>query len=861
MHSPSPTDLHGKPAAASIVAAYRERILYALAIIATVVLLPFGVYNLVIGYTLVGVTVLTVVAVFVADALAIHWRRRLPVPIPVAFTLIVIALLIAIWQRGLLGIFWTFPAILLLHFILDRRLANVFNLTLVALVGMVAFYTQASDVALRIVAAQLLTIVFTNIFSYVLEAEQAKEAEQRERLELLVRATRAGSYQWDRGAPAVGYSARMKEILGFAADADTSGWPPFQEFVHPEDREARYQLFLAGTRDRSVRNGARPHVAGDYRLIKPNGDIVWVHAEGIFIHNADALAVRYIASLIDVTERYRQGEDLRNSHNQIAVQAQQLRDQNETLRSAIRVREEVERIARHDLKTPLNGILAVPRLIREGRRSRIGGAERRAQDAREDELLGMVEGAAYRILDLVNLSVDLYRMEQGEYSFSPRAVDLTGLTATVAREVRAHALTKRVHIVVRLEGAVLPGGRSVHAWASELLCYSIIANLVKNAVEASPEGGSVTVDFLPRATGVVLRIHNDGVVPLQVRDSFFEKYATSGKVGGFGLGTYSARLMAQVQSGDLQMQTAEATGTTLTLRLPPLPANALPAAAGAALAATALRAPEAPLPPLRVLVVDDDEFNIAFMRHTLPGPPVEVETAINGRAAVDAVAAVAPDVIFMDLEMPVMDGFAALARIRELEAAAGRRASIVVAFSSYDDELIRRRCRSAGFDAYLGKPATRERIIDILQAAARGEAVSGPAAPASPRLDPDPGAGPDDAVLLSEDLRAALPKFFASRAVLLDGLRAALEAGEHDKARAVAHKLAGAFGLYGFAWAAAECRAIEQAVPEGGAAALLARCGQLQRHIDGARLREGVAPAGDHTRHLSEHNSGDRHDG
>ena len=217
-----------------IVAAYREKILYALAVIATLVLLPFSIGNFVKGYLLVGCLSMTVVVVFVADAFAIYrgWRR-LPVPIPLAFTTIMVALVTSIWERGLLGIFWSFPAILLFHFVLERRLANVFNLTLVVLVGSVAFYTMESDVALRIVAGQLLTITFTNIFSYVVQAEQLKETEQRRRLGLLVRATQAGFYQWERGAAAVTYSGRLKEILGYDADADTSGWPPFPDLCIP----------------------------------------------------------------------------------------------------------------------------------------------------------------------------------------------------------------------------------------------------------------------------------------------------------------------------------------------------------------------------------------------------------------------------------------------------------------------------------------------------------------------------------------------------------------------------------------------------------------------------------------------------
>jgi PAS domain S-box-containing protein len=814
--------------AAPIVTAYRERVLYALAVIGALVIAPFSVGNFLKGYVLIGVVSMAVVVVFVADALAIYLRRRLPVPIPVAFGIVVVALVIAIWGRGLLGIFWTFPAILLFHFVLERRAANLLNLLLVALVGGVSFYTLESDIALRIVAGQLLTIAFTNIFSLVVESEQRKETEQRRRLGLLVRATQAGFYQWERGNDAGTYSGRLKEMLGHHPDADTSRWPLFSELIHPDDRERRVALFQAGLRDRSVRGGThRLGKGGDFRLRHANGEYIWVQSQGLFIHDADGRVVRYISSLVDVTERYRQQEALRSTHNQIQVQAQQLRDQNKQLRAAIRVREEVERIARHDLKTPLNSILAALRLLREQRKP----------DAREAELLGMVEGAAYRVLDLVNLSVDIYRMEQGEYRFSPRVVDLTALAETVARDVRAHADTKGVRIEMRVGGEPAGPDRRAYAWAEELLCYSVIANLLKNAVEASPDGGTVRLEFDASGAQVVLRIHNAGVVPDSVRRRFFEKYSTYGKVGGSGLGTYSARLMARVQQGELSMETSEQQGTLLELRLPALPAGVVPQAAGAPAAPQAAAPDTQPLPALRVLVVDDDEFNVAFVRSGLPSPPLTVATAINGRAAVQALktkfGGEAPDVIFMDLEMPVMNGFEALGRIRAMERAAGRKPSKAIAFSSYDDDAIRRRCVEAGFDAYLSKPAPRERIHEILRAVAAGQALPEQAAPARA------ADGPDAPVRVDADMRAALPRFVETRRAMLAELAAALEAGEREAARRIAHKLAGSFALYGFAWASGESRALQGAAAEGELAALSARCAALRRHLDTFTLAEG----------------------
>jgi len=808
-----------------VVAAYRERILYALALIATVVLLPFSIGNFVKGYPLIGAVSMAVVLIFVADAIAIYLRRRLPVPIPVAFVVIMIALVIAIWGRGLLGIFWTFPAILLFHFVLERRLANLFNLTLVALVGGVAFYTLDADVALRIVAGQLLTIVFTNIFSYVVEAEQRKETEQRRRLGLLVRATNAGFFQWERASDERVYSGRLKEMLGHPPDADTSAWPPLPEFMHPDDRERRVSHFQEGARERGRAGAQRLATGGDFRLRHANGDYIWVHAQGLFIHGEDGRVARYIASLVDVSERYRQQEDLRRSHNQIEVQAQQLRDQNAALRDAIRVREEVERIARHDLKTPLNSILAALRQLRE----------KRKPDARENELLGMVDGAAYRVLDLVNLSVDIYRMEQGAYRFSPRAVDLTALAESVARDVRAHADTKGVRIEARVDGEAAGPERRAYAWAEEMLCYSVIANLLKNAVEASPDGATVRIDFSQAGGQAVLRMHNDGVVPASVRRSFFEKYATYGKVGGSGLGTYSARLMARVQQGELSMHTSEEEGTVLELRLPALPEGAAPILHGAQGAAKADAVQDArPLPELRVLLVDDDEFNVAFVRSGLPSPPLEVVTAINGRAAVAAAKADPPDVVFMDLEMPVMNGFEAIGRIRALEVAAGRRPCKVIAFSSYDDDAIRRRCVEAGFDAYLSKPAPRERIHDILHAVAEGRVLPEPVRPQPPRPS-----GPEDPVDVDPDLLGALPRFVQTRTALIEELRGALLAGGREAVLRLAHKLAGSLALYRFDWAADESRAIRQAAADGGDLASLAgRCEALRRHLGTFKLRD-----------------------
>jgi len=605
--------------------------------------------------------------------------------------------------------------------------------------------------------------------------EQALAAEQR-RFELVVRAANVGILDWDGVKRSVWYSPRFKEILRHPGDADTSGWPDYWDLVHPEDQER-------------VRGAFRSHIFGkggaglhdlhqpiQYRLRRADGSYVWIEAVGASVRDAKGFATRFIASIEDISER---------------------RFQEEALRNAVRLREEVERMSRHDLKTPLSSVIAMARLLRE-----------EGQLALEDaELLGSIERAGYRILNMVNLSLDLFRMESGSYEFRPRAVDLAAVARRVAADLEAQADSKGVRVEVKAAGAS-------SAFAEELLCYSMLANLMKNAIEASPDGGVVSVRCVLDGDALLAEVHNAGAVPAEVRPRFFQKYATAGKSGGVGLGAYSARLMARVQQGDITLATSAEEGTTLTVRL----------AAAAQAAVTEKHAPARPeersreeetAAPRRVLVVDDDEFNRLVLRRSLPTPPFEVETAVNGRAALEAARRAWPDVVLLDLEMPVMDGYQCAAALREMERAGGRKRATIVAISSNDEEAFMRKALAAGCDHYLVKPAPRETLLELLQGRA-------------------PAAG--DAVALDADLQASLPAFLASRRRLLDELPQALEAGDRKRFRRLAHKLGGSFALYGFAWAAEQCRALERDAALGDADDLRQRAAALRAHLDEVKV-------------------------
>ncbi len=133
-------------------------------------------------------------------------------------------------------------------------------------------------------------------------------------------------------------------------------------------------------------------------------------------------------------------------------------------------------------------------------------------------------------------------MERGDYELERQLVDLDALVQRVADETRLAFSGKEIDIQVSV---LRPSGEGTLAFkGNQLLLYSMLHNLIKNAAEAIRSGETVTIE-LDTDNGRRIRIMNPGRVPEEICNSFFNKYVTSGKSGGTGLGTYSAKLITE----------------------------------------------------------------------------------------------------------------------------------------------------------------------------------------------------------------------------------------------------------------------------------------------------------------------------
>lgn len=224
------------------------------------------------------------------------------------------------------------------------------------------------------------------------------------------------------------------------------------------------------------------------------------------------------------------------------------------LREAARLKEDVERIMRHDLKSPLGTVIILPQLLL---------MDDNLTDAQRD-MLGRIEDAGYTLMAMINLSTTLFRMERGSYELAPEDMDLAAVARKVLAGFSETADMRRIGLKLLVDGR--EEDARVPYRGEELLCHSMLANLVGNALDASPHGGTVRV-AMESSEGVRIDIVNAGDVPPRLRERFFEKYATAGKSRGTGLGTYSARLIAMAHGGDIAMACGGGE-VTVSVRLP-----------------------------------------------------------------------------------------------------------------------------------------------------------------------------------------------------------------------------------------------------------------------------------------------------
>jgi signal transduction histidine kinase len=386
--------------------------------------------------------------------------------------------------------------------------------------------------------------------------------------------------------------------------------------------------------------------------------------------------------------------------------------------SANRAKDEFLAMLGHELRNPLAPILTALQLMRL--RNLIGGE-------REREI---IERQVRHVVSLVDDLLDVSRITRGSVQLKRARVDLTDVVAK-AIEMTSPAIEERRHVL----NVRVPRGLEVQGDAARLA--QVLANLLTNAAKYTDPGGRISVEGRVENAEAVIVVTDAGrgIAPDTLPRIFQlfsqERQEIDRSEGGLGLGLAIVRSLVQAHGGTVEAHSAgKGLGASFTVRLPLAGSEAGTEPASESQIAAA-EIPSAT--GLRILIVDDNPDAAEMLSESLRSLGHTVQMAYNGFTALQFAADVHPDVVLLDLGLPVMDGFEVAER---LKAIPGMERVSFVAITGYGQEGDRERTQQAGFDEHMVKPVDLDRLEDWLRACQ--ERVRGPAPAAADLMVAEP---------------------------------------------------------------------------------------------------------------------------
>jgi len=441
------------------------------------------------------------------------------------------------------------------------------------------------------------------------------------------------------------------------------------------DERARAQLKATGS-----------YAPYEKEYVRKDGSRVPVLAGGTFLEPTQQLTMSFV---LDLTER-RQAETEREARRAADL--------------ANRAKSEFLANMSHELRTPLNAVLGYAQLLRLDS----GLSDRQCRG------LDTIRQSGEHLLALIDDILDLARVEAGRLELYPSAVDVRPFLESVADIIRVKADEK--HLGFRFEAAGdLP--RTVRLDGKRL--RQVLLNLLSNAVKFTDRGHvTLRVQALPAgddSDGTVhlrFEVHDSGVGMSEAELArLFQPFEQVGDVrrrqAGAGLGLAISRQLVRLMDGDIQVHSQLGQGSVFQFDI------RVTAQAQAPMAPAVRRGRVTGYegPRKSVLVVDDARQNREMLLDALGMLGFELTSAEDGAECIEVARATRPDLIVMDLTMPVMDGCEATRRLRNIPALAS---VPVIGISASATSEAEARCREAGANAFIAKPIDRDTLLDTM---------------------------------------------------------------------------------------------------------------------------------------------------
>ncbi len=248
----------------------------------------------------------------------------------------------------------------------------------------------------------------------------------------------------------------------------------------------------------------------------------------------------------------------------LVVKASELENTLERLKTTIDILEQkiatqdaAHRLAEHDMRNRLSSIVSIADILTKSQ-----------LDEQQGKWVRMIKNIGNDTLRLLTAAKDYSKMERGEYKPELSKFDLVSLIVEETTDFKELIEEKNCTVTFMVdEKEIDPSDTKLDIEADKFYLSHLFQNLIRNALEAAPNESTVTITVTVQ-NFLKISIHNQGMIPEKIQGQFFEKYTTSGKERGTGLGTYIAKLIAEVHGGTISFVTSKVDGTTLHVQFP-----------------------------------------------------------------------------------------------------------------------------------------------------------------------------------------------------------------------------------------------------------------------------------------------------
>lgn len=441
----------------------------------------------------------------------------------------------------------------------------------------------------------------------------------------------------------------------------------------------------------------------------------------------------------------------------------------------------------HEIRTPINGIAGMADLLGQN-----------SSSEERDTYLNAIKHSAENLKLIINDILDIAAIESGKLRFEKIPFNLTdlvpSLVGTFAYQAKEKKITLDYHIEKSLNRILL---------GDPVRLNQVLVNLISNAVKFT-HSGSIHVDcsierIQKTLCWVRIEVKDTGIgIPSEKLTTIFESFSQADasvtrKYGGSGLGLTIVKQLVELQNGKITVRSEENSGSTFIVLIPYTIGKASTLSSAQIPGNNSLDA--SVIRDLHVLLVEDNDINRLYAKSILKNWHCKIDIAENGLVAIEKVKNTHYDIVLMDVQMPVMDGYEATRAIRVLEG--DKKEIPILALTANATKTDVQKCLASGMNDYLPKPFTPEDLL-------RKIVVDLKIQPQDIEHFPKPKKSSFDLSYLrsisndnQEFIREMMQTFIQTMPAILDQLTKALETEDWEKLSKLAHQIKPSFTLMG----------------------------------------------------------------